>query len=183
MKQFFLIIILVNSLTSFSQTNNCDCIEKLLSHLINEVGRLEYYKLKPKIIEKYHYVKIIKDSASFWYFVTPEDGSGTTKAIKLIKAPNLIMVNVKFNNLDSIAVYEEPKNDSKIVKYLYSNKRALDAIDKRSGYEQNDHMFSSCKNGWVKINNPSGKNDKNKYFATGWIKKENYMINLPTIKK
>jgi hypothetical protein len=183
MKRIFLIIILVNHLASFSQTNNCDCIEKLLSPYINSTGSLDYNKLKPKIIGIHHYVKIIKDSANFWYFVTPENGSETTKVIKLKKAPHLIMVNIKFNNLDSIPVYEEPKNESKIVKYLYPQKWALHPFTKQQGGEQNDHLFSSCKNGWVKINNPSGKNDTNKYFATGWIKKEHFLTNLTALKK
>ena len=179
--KLLVLIAFTNIFQIFSQINKCDCIVKLNDYQLKIQQSMKvkiddgYYKLRPKNEKKCSFNKLVKDSASFWFFIPISSDTALNKTIKVKKMANVILINIPFNNLDSIPIYSEPIKDAKIIKYLYKDKRTLTATDKTIGYELNDQYFSTCKNGWVKITGSSSKNTNDKYSATGWIKKEHYL--------
>lgn len=166
----------------FSQINKCDCIVKLIEYNLeiseivkNKETKKEYSKLSSKKGSKFSYNKIIKDSMSYWYISPIVNDSVLNKIIIVKKNANLLVINIQFNNKDSIPIYIEPSKNAKILKYIHLDNRKLTATDKMIGYELNDQWFSTCKLDWIKITS-NQKNLKDKYSATGWISKENYLI-------
>ncbi len=154
----------------FSQSYKCDCIIKLVDRDLKmkaweknkEVK--DYLKL-PATNEKYTLYQIVKDSSIFW-FIKTNSTEPSKQIMRVKKVANLLNVTVQFNGSDSIPIYSEPKDGSKIVGYYNKSKDGLSAMEKENGYEITDCWFKGCKNGYVKIDAP-------KY--TGWIKKENYL--------
>ena len=184
MKKTVITLILLNFSLIYAQNNTCDCVVKLLDYQLKVKANLKnkipegYYKLKPKGDNKYSYHIIVKDSSSFWVFKPYNNDTSKKEIVKVNKLAGVICINIPFNHIDSIPIYTEPNKDSPIIKYIYKDSRTLTYTDKMIGYELNDQWFSACKKDWVKITTASGKNDKNKYSATGWVNKQHYLTNV-----
>ena len=172
MKHLALIVFALSINFAVAQNKNCDCVVRIepieleislrnLGLMVNSEIPKEYQQLLPlkKDIPAYH--KIIKDSAAFWFIQPhprePKDKSTTLKTKKLATT---FLVTIQFNGKDSIPVYTEADEKSKIMRYIKRGKEKNN---------ENDHWFAGCKPGFVKIkfielNMPSG-----------WINKEYYL--------
>lgn len=177
MRFYFLFILFAFGLKGLSQTS-CNCIVKLterelkLRNALQVEGANDYYKIKPQAPKKFSTHKIIKDSAAFWIvkpYITERSGS---KPLSVHKSSQILCTIIQFNGADSIPLYEEPRKDSRIIKYIRDrSKQPVTDRDRENGFDNNDHWFAGCKGDFVKLN-ISGA-------FSGWIAKENFLSDPP----
>jgi len=166
----FNLIICVN--IGFSQSKICDCIVKIepakLYISLHELGLLwndeipkEYQPLLPLKTGTTAYHKIIKDSAAFWFIQPhPREPKSKYSTVQSKKLPTTFLVRIQFNGKDSIPVYTEANEKSKIMRYIKRGKENT---------EDNDYWFVGCKPGFVKLKFIE------QTMPSGWISKENYL--------
>ncbi len=172
MKKNFLILFLIIPAFTWAQKSDCDCIVKLyepqLMVQLNVAKKIsgttipdKYAPIQVKKGLKYAIHKVIKDSAQFWV-MNPYFRDNAGKQIRFImdKLPSTFIVEVQFNKFDSVPLFTEANEKSKIVKYIHNKKM-------ESG---NDYWLTRCSKDFVKITSF----EKGMVFQ-GWIKKENYL--------
>jgi hypothetical protein len=179
MRYILFILLIANGRLAYTQSNSCNCIVKLIAYNLDEAlqdvdykdQRIFTYGNLPdniKSIPKISSYYISKDSLNTLFISPIENGIRRNKIIVLKKLERAFTLNINFNNLDSIAIYSEPKKSAKILTYLKKEKKALTTNEKSLGYELNDHWFSGCKTGWVKIR-VYDRDKKKKTKVIGWV--------------
>ncbi len=165
-----ILILLFTSNIILSQNKNCNCIVKLtmrdlkLQTALKKNGVSDYELLK-KDSNISNFYKITKDSVSYWYVKPIIQDSLLLKEQRVQKISQIFLLPIKFNVTDSIPLYFEPTNKSKILTYI---KKENTAPTNYLYYSQDDKWFMGCNKEFVKI----------KVYGIinyiGWIGKENY---------
>lgn len=177
MRYILFILLIANGRLAYTQSNSCNCLVKLIAYNLNETWQslpfddrsgIAYHKLTDLTNNKPSVYVVNKDSLGFILVKATNKDSVTIKNFKLKKLREALTTNIVFNNLDSIAIYSEPKKSAKILTYIKKEKKALTKNEKSLGYELNDHWFSGCETGWVKIR-VYDRDKKKKTKVIGWV--------------
>lgn len=151
MKAFIFSFFFIFTKIIYGQQNTCNCVVRLterdfkLQSNISKESIGGYEKLRITSKKGNEWYKVVKDTLAFWHVMPIIGDSVSFHKVEVKKIPQIFLLPINFGVHDSIPLLAEPKNNAKILRYVFKKEFIKES-------DMNNHYwFSGCKNEFAKV--------------------------------